>query len=112
MISDWCAKLYQIFDFIGWELVVGETGHLDLNGKYNDEVSSARVNSGCTLKLYRSFNTHIRLYTLTADAPSLNAYDDQVSSLLCYCQGIKTKHFSSKLHKMPIATNLSLFQSF
>ena len=93
MISDWCAKCYQIFDFIGWELVVGETFHLDLNGKYNDEVSSARVNSGCTLKLYTSFNTHGLLYSLTADAPSLSANGDQVSSLICYCQGIKPTLF-------------------
>ena len=89
MISDWCAKCYQFFDFNGWELVVGETSHFDLNGKYNDDVMSVRVNSGCTLRLYENFNTHALLYSLTADDPSLSPYHHHVSSLFCTCPGIK-----------------------
>ena len=88
VISDWCAKYYQDSYFNGWEKVVGKTSQLDLSGNENDQASSVRVNSGCTLKLFRHHKNIGLLDSLTADVPSLSAYDDQVSSLSCTCQGI------------------------
>ena len=85
LISDWCAKLIEYSDYNGWEKVVGETSQLDLNGKYNDKVSSVRVNPGCILILFKHHNNNGELDSLTCDVPSLGAYDDQVSSLSCTC---------------------------
>ena len=85
--SDWCAKYYEHIDFNGLEKVVGEISQFDLTGYENDEASSVRVNPGCTLKLYKDNNNVGLLYSLTADVLFLSAYNDQVSSLSCTCQG-------------------------
>ena len=95
MSLDWCAKYYQNFDFDGWEEVVGETSQLDLT-EYNDQASSVRVNPGCTLNLFADYNNVGLLYSLTADVLSLSAYNDQVSSLSCTCQGTANTVFKNK----------------
>ena len=73
-----------------WEKVVGETSMLDLTGNENNHASSVRVKPGCHLKLFDDHNNVGLLYSLTADVSFLSAYNDQVSSLLCTCQGMIT----------------------
>ena len=87
LISDWCAKIYQHGYYGGWEKVIQETSMLDLTGNKNNEVSSVSVHPSCTLKLFNEHNNVELLYSLTADVSFLGAYNDQVSSLSCTCQG-------------------------
>ena len=91
LISDWCAKIYQHGSsdaYGGWEKVIQETSMLNLTGNKNNEVSSVRVHPGCTLKLFNEHNNVEFLDSLTADVSFLSAYNDQVSSLSCTCQGM------------------------
>ena len=67
--------------------MVGEISQFDLTGYENDQATSVRVNPGCTLKLFKDHNNVGLLYSLTADVLFLSAYNDQVSSLSCTCQG-------------------------
>ena len=90
-ISDWCAKYYEHTDFNGWEKVVGEISQFDLTGNENNQATSVRVKPGCTLKLFKDHKNVGLLYSLTADVLFLSAYNDQVSSLSCTCQGTKPK---------------------
>ena len=96
LISDWCAKIYEAYNYnlkpdaaeLGyWEKVIGETRMLDLTGNENNHASSVRVKPGCHLKLFGDHNNVGLLYSLTADVSFLSAYNDQVSSLSCTCQG-------------------------
>ena len=87
LISDWCAKIYQHSDHEGWGKVVQETSIGNLTGNENNEVSSVRVHPDCTLKLFSKHNNFGLLDSLTADVCFLSAYNDQVSSLSCNCQG-------------------------
>ena len=87
MISDWCAKIYRDSGYSGWEKVIQETSMLDLTGNENNQASSVRVYPGCTLKLFNEHNNGGLLYSLTAGVTFLSAYNDQVSSLSCTCQG-------------------------
>ena len=99
LISDWCAKIYQHGDsdaYSGWEKVIQETSNLDLTNE-NDQTSSVRVKPGCTLNLFRNYNNGELLGSLTADVSALSAYNDQVSSLSCTCQGIITTHLEPSL---------------
>ena len=70
-----------------WEKVVEETSMLDLTGDENNHASSVRVKPGCHLKLFKEHNDIGLLYSLAADDSFLSAYNDQVSSLSCTCQG-------------------------
>ena len=96
LISDWCAKIYEAWQYgdndaleLGyWEKVIQETSMLDLTGNKNNEVSSVRVHPGCTLKLFNEHNNVGLLDSLTANVTFLSAYNDQVSSLSCTCQGM------------------------
>ena len=72
---------------MGWEKVIQETGMLNLIGNENNEVSSILVHPNCTLKLFNEHNNVGLLDSLTADVWFLSAYNDQVSSLSCTCQG-------------------------
>ena len=74
--------------------MIQETSHLKLDwwSGWNDEASSARVKPGCTLNLFRDYNNVELLGSLTADVSALSAYNDQVSSLSCTCQGMITTH--------------------
>ena len=67
--------------------MIQETNMLNLTGNENNEVSSVRVHPGCTLKLFDEHNNVELLGSLNADVSILSAYNDQVSSLLCTCQG-------------------------
>ena len=91
LISDWCAKIYEDNGYSGWEKVIQETSNLDLTNE-NDQTSSVRVKPGCTLNLFRNYNNGELLGSLTADVSALSAYNDQVSSLSCTCQGMITTH--------------------
>ena len=88
VISDWCAKYYQGHNYGGWEIVVGETSQLDLTKHRNNDISSFRVNAGCTLRLFDYYKNIWLLGTWTNDVSSLQANNDKVSSLSCTCQGI------------------------
>ena len=68
--------------------MIQETRMLDLTGNENNEVSSVRVHPGCTLYLFDEHNNVGYLDSLTADVSFLAAYNDQVSSLICACQGM------------------------
>ena len=89
--------------------MIQETSYLGLTNE-NDQTSSVKVKSGCTLKLFKHHNDGVLLSSLTADLSFLGAYNDQVSSLSCTCQGnvcfikIRSKHNSNTL--------LSLLQIF
>ena len=72
--------------------MIQETSMLDLTGNENNEASSVRVHPNCTLKLFNEHNNVGLLDTLTADVSFLGAYNDQVSSLSCTCQGMITTH--------------------
>ena len=63
---------------------------LDLIGDDNNVVSSVRVYPGCTLKLFNDHNNVGLLDFFNADVSFLEDYNDQVSSLLCTCQGMIT----------------------
>ena len=65
--------------------MIQETNMLNLTGNENNEVSSVRVNPGCTLKLFDEHNNVGLLENHTADASFLSAYNDRVSSLSCSC---------------------------
>ena len=88
LISDWCAKIFQHGYYGGWEKVIQETSMLDLTGNKNNEVSSVSVHPSCTLKLFNEHNNVGLLDSLTVDVRFLSAYNDQVSSLSCTCQGM------------------------
>ena len=66
--------------------MVGEISQFDLTGNENDQVTSVRVNPGCTLKLFKDHKNVGLLYSTSADVRSL-LYNDQASSLSCTCQG-------------------------
>ena len=68
--------------------MIQETSMLDLIGNQNNDISSVNVHPGCTLKLFNEHNNVELLYSLTADGSFLSAYNDQVSSLSCTCQGM------------------------
>ena len=70
--------------------MIQETSMLDLTGIENNEASSVRVYPGCTLKLFNEHNNVGLLDSLIADVSYLSAYNDQVSSLSCTCQGMIT----------------------
>ena len=72
--------------------MVGETSQLDLMGNENNHASSARVKPGCTLKLFQDYNNVGLLDSLIADVSYLSAYNDQVSSISCTCQGMIITH--------------------
>ena len=86
--------------------MIPETSYLALSTNKNDQTSSARVKPGCTLNLFRDYENIVQLYSLTADNSFLSAYDDQVSSLSCTCQGnvcfikICSKHSSKTLMRL------------
>jgi len=82
----WCAKYYQGHNYGGWEIVVGETSQLDLTKHRNNDISSFRVNAGCTLRLFDYYKNIWLLGTWTNDVSSLQANNDKVSSLSCTCQ--------------------------
>ena len=65
---------------------------LDLTGNENNEASSVRIHPGYTLKLFKEHNNVGLLDSLTADVWFLSAYNDQVSSLSCTCQGMIITH--------------------
>ena len=67
--------------------MIQETSNLDLTGNENNGAFSVRVHPGCTLKLFNEHNNVGLLDSLTADVSFLTAYNDQVSSLSCTCQG-------------------------
>ena len=71
--------------------MIQETSNLGLTNE-NDQTSSVRVKPGCTLDLFRDYNNGVLLSSLTADVSFLSAYNDQVSSLSCTCQGMITTH--------------------
>ena len=108
LISDWCAKIYQHGGgegYSGWEKVIQETNMLNLTGNENNEVSSVRVNPGCTLQLFDEHNNVGLLENHTADVSFLSAYNDRVSSLSCTCQGMifrTLKTDSKKWHSIDI----------
>ena len=90
LISDWCAKLYKQKNYNqevhGWVKVIQETFIFTLlESNVNDQTSSVRVKPGCVLNLYKNKNKVWLLDSLTADVSDLSAYNDQVSSLSCYC---------------------------
>ena len=68
--------------------MIQETSMLDLIGNKNNDVSSVRVHPGCTLKLFNEHNNVGLLDSLTANVTFTKAYNDQVSSLSCTCQGM------------------------
>ena len=68
--------------------MIQETSMLDLTGNENNDASSVRIHPGYTLKLFNEHNNVELLYSLTADVSFLSAYNDQVSSLSCTCQGM------------------------
>ena len=70
--------------------MIQETSFKQLTGNENNEASSVRVYPGCTLKLFNGHNNAELLDSLTADVSFLSAYNDQVSSLSCTCQGMTT----------------------
>ena len=58
LISEWCGKIYRDRDYKGWEHVLIEDVYVAYfmdspTAWKNDQVSSAKVKDGCTLKLYR-----------------------------------------------------------
>jgi len=81
--TDWCAKYYEHSDYNGWEKVAGETSQLNLINE-NDQISSVKVQPGCTLKLFEHINKEGLLVTLTTDVSALS-HNDKVSSLSCTC---------------------------
>merc|ERR1712241_1349725 len=88
--SGWCAKLYEHRDYKGWEEIVREeVMPVNLNKAHNDQLSAAKVNNGCTLKLYKHYNHHIHdqilLDILTSNLSFTSGYDDEVSSVSCTC---------------------------
>jgi len=83
---DWCAKIYEHANYRGWEKVIQETSRLELTNK-NDQTSSVRIKPGCTLKLFKHYNSPGLLDSLTAGVWFLSAYNDQVSRLSCTCRG-------------------------
>ena len=80
--------MYEHHDFNGWEIEVRETSQFDLIGSEDDEASSVKVNSGCTLKLFENHQSINELASLTADISDFNdtTYQDKVSSVSCSCQ--------------------------
>ena len=108
LISDWCAKIYPHSYHDGWEQVIPETNMLDLIGNDNNVVSSVRVYPGCTLKLFNEHNNVGLLDSLTADVSFLSAYNDQVSSLSCTCQGMKCNDCTAFKQHRKLATILEL----
>ena len=78
----WCAKVYQNGNFEGWEETIFEGS---TNLAHNDDLSSVKINGGCTLKLYDYINLDGLLDTLTSDNWFTSAYNDQVSSVSCTC---------------------------
>ena len=79
--------------------MIQETSSLDLTGNENNGASSVRVHPGCTLKLFNENNNVGLLYSLTADVSFLSAYNDQVSSLSCNCQGTHTVQIFKVINK-------------
>ena len=68
--------------------MVGETDLLNLINE-NDQTSSVKVLSGCTLTLFEHINKVGLLGTFTTDVSALS-HNDKVSSLSCTCgQGMK-----------------------
>ena len=94
-LLDWCAKLYEHGagnKFVsGWEKIVGQ-GITNLIGtKYDDQASSVKVNSNCTLLLYEDKidNLTLPVATLTEDLNFKNNgpgnYNDAISLVDCSC---------------------------
>ena len=80
----WCAIAYEHhYDSgYGWEEIINQGSK---NLIHNDGLSSVRINTGCTLKLYKH-NDYVELLdTLTTDVHFTSAYNDQVSSVSCSC---------------------------
>ena len=82
-----CAQLYSHISFGPPRIIIPETPGLDLSPSFNDQASSAIVTPGCILSLYQDFQEVNLLDTLTADTVFFDAYNDEVSSVTCTCQG-------------------------
>ena len=90
LISDWCAEIYENKNYNqgigGFVKVIPEDFIYTMQlTNDNDQISSVKVKPGCVLNLYKNYNKIWLLDTLTADVSELSAYNDQVSSLSCYC---------------------------
>ena len=70
--TDWVKEIQEIFI-------------KDMTGSLDNRVSSVKVKPGCVLNLYSEYKKNWLLDSLTADVSSLPDYDNEVSSLSCYC---------------------------
>ena len=79
--------MYEHNNFNGWEIEVRETSQFDLIGSEDNEASSVKVNSGCTLNLFDNHQSISNLASLTADISDFDntSYNDKVSSVSCSC---------------------------
>lgn len=85
--SKWCARLYEHRNYKGWTQEIIEQGHVKILSDRNDELSSVKVKNGCTLRLYKNHGKDELMDIVTKHKSFLNNYNDQISSLSCYCKG-------------------------
>ena len=104
---EWCAKLYEDSNFLGWEITIFE-GATNLGLDHDDLVSSVKINSGCALTLYDHLYQNGFLDTLTTDDTFIEAYNDQVSSVWCTCTSGNT-YFETVIIKVKTILYMNAF---
>ena len=80
-----CARLYSDAYYLGSKQDLDE-GEGDIHDR-NDQVSSIRVNQGCTLTVYRDMGYKGMIYSLSEDLKWFDKENDKMSSYRCICDG-------------------------
>ena len=100
LANDWCAKVYEEIYYSGWEYIISKSNNGSFFGTDKDnEVSSVKVNSGCTLKGYEGYHLNDLIFTYTNDEARLTMHsgqNDYLTSYTCTCAPQGMIDFSQK----------------
>ena len=87
MFIDWCAKLYRHGVYVDLIDELATSGYVALDEFNKNDVSSLKINTGCTFKAFHNDNQEDLLFTTPSDIERLGplGYNDQMTGYSCSC---------------------------